>query len=143
MKNESWVLVANSSSARLFRLEKMSVLSEFHGFIHPESRLKEHDLVDSEPGRGFERVGAHRHAMEPATTQKEQEFEEFAKDIASYLGEAHKNGSFSRLYIAAGPTFLSTLRKVLQPQVLDLVKNQISKDLVRSDKTQILKEILP
>ncbi len=142
MKNESWVLVANGSMARLFRMEKMNQLSEFHGFVHPESRLKEQDLVASEPGRSFDSTGPHRHAMEPHATQKEHEIELFAKNIATYLDDARKNASFSRLYIAAGPSFLSSLRKVLHPHTMELVKKQITKDLVRADKAQILEQVL-
>lgn len=142
MKNQYWVLVANSSSARLFRLDKMKELSEIHTFVHPQSRLKEQDLVDASPGRANESVGPTRHAMEPHSTQKDQESAEFAKKISEYLESARNESSFSRLYITAGPTFLSNLRKTLHPQTLELVAKQVTKDLVHADKAQILDEIL-
>jgi len=141
MKNQSWLLVANSSMARLFMVKNMDQITELHTFVHPESRLPERELISSKPGRSFDRTGEHRHMMEPPTTQKKQEFEQFAKAIANYLEEARKEASFSRLYIAAGPTFLGTLRKSFQPQVLELVAKEISKDLVHSDQKQILDEL--
>lgn len=142
MKNQYWVLVANSSSARLFRLEKMKELSEIHTFVHPQSRFKEQDLVDSSPGVANESASPSRHAMEPHSTQKDHESEEFAKNISQYLDAARNDSTFSRLYITAGPTFLSNLRKMLHPQTLELVAKQVTKDLVHADKAQILNEIL-
>ena len=139
--NQSWLLVANSSMARLFTVKNMDQLTELHTFTHPESRLPEQDLISSKPGRSFDRMGKHRHMMEPPTTQKRQEFEQFAKAISDYLDEARKEATFSRLYVAAGPTFLGTLRKAFHPQVLELIEKEISKDLVHSDQKQILEEL--
>src|ERR1700733_11263811 len=83
MKNESWVLVANSAQARLFRLEKMSKLQELYDFVHPESRFHERDLIDTKPGRAFDSTTPTRHAMQPKSSQKDQECELFAKSIAT------------------------------------------------------------
>jgi protein required for attachment to host cells len=141
-KQQSWVLVANSSSARLFRLDTINSLSEFHAFVHPESRMKEQDLTDSQAGRTYDSVGPGRHAMEPHSTQKQREVELFAKSISTYLDEAQKDSSFSRLYIAAGPAFLSCLRKALSTQVSELIEKEISKDLVHAENEHILNELI-
>jgi protein required for attachment to host cells len=142
MKQESWVLVANGSQARLFKLENMSKLQEVHAFVHPQGRLHEQDLVDGRPGRAFDSTSPHQHAMEPKISQKEIELEQFAKHIASYLEQARTQTHFTRLYIAAGPNFLGMLRKTLLPQTLELVKKEISKDLVHAKPEQIVQEIL-
>lgn len=142
MKQESWVLVANGAQARLYKLEKMSKLEEFHTFVHPQGRLHEQDLVDTKPGRGFDSATPTRRVMEPKTTQKELELEQFAKNIADYLEEARTQSHFTRLYIAAGPNFLGMLRKTLFPHTLELVKKEVSKDLVHSKPEHIVQEIL-
>jgi protein required for attachment to host cells len=142
MKDESWVLVANSAQARLFKLEKMSKLSELYAFVHPESRFHEQDLIDTKPGRAFDSNTPNRHSMEPKITQKELEIEQFAKSIADYLEQARVKSHFNRLYIAAGPNFLGTLRKTLFPLTAQLIKKEISKDLVHAKPEHIVHEIL-
>lgn len=142
MKNKSWVLVANSSQARLFSLETVSQLKELKDFVHPQSRLHEQDLVGDRPGRTNDSTGFRRHANEARTSQKDQEVEDFAKSIAGYLEKAAQNASFNRLYIAAGPEFLGILRKSLPQAITPLVYKEISKDLVQRNTAEILGEIV-
>ena len=79
MKKETWILVANGSLAKIFKIEKNKILTEIKQLTHPASRQHEGDLVSSKPGRTFNSVGVLRHAYEPPQTQKVQEFNNFAK----------------------------------------------------------------
>ncbi len=140
-QNNRWVLVANASSARIFHLENMQKLVELKAFVHPESRMHEKDLVSSTPGRDSASVGIRKHALEPKTSQKDQEFTLFAKSISDHLEQALKHNEFSELYIAAAPTFLGILRQNLHQSIQHMIKKEINKDLVHSSTREILDQI--
>lgn len=137
MKKESWLIVANSSIARIFKIEKKHDLYEIKVLEHPESRLRNIDLVSDKPGRDFESFGNARHAMEPKTLPKKHEFELFAKAIADYLETAQNGGEFESLYIAANPSLLGLLRQSLHPNTLKLVKGEIDKDITHLKPQEI------
>lgn len=62
----AWVVVADSSSCRLFAAGKpIGPLQELESLVHPEGRMHGRDLVSGQPGRAFDSKGAGRHAMEP------------------------------------------------------------------------------
>jgi len=140
-QHDRWVLVANASSARLFRLENMHKLTELEAFVHPESRLHEQDLVSSTPGREFASVGNRRHAYEPKTSQKDHEHALFAKTLSAHLEGARKNNYFQELYLVAAPSFLGILRDALNPAITSTVKKEINKDLVHLSTQEILEQI--
>ena len=142
MKKNSWLIVANSSLARVFTLEKRDQLTELKVLEHPESRLHNLDLVSDKPGRAFESVGGARHALEAKTTPKKQEFAIFAKIIADYLEAAHQNGEFDTLYIAANPSLLGLLRQSLHPQTIKAIKGEVDKDVTHL-KLQEISSHLP
>jgi protein required for attachment to host cells len=142
MKNQTWVLVANSSQARLFSLENLKTLHEVNDFVHPEGRLHDRDIIDQKPGRTNDSTSPHRHAIEPKTSQKELALEQFARSISNYLEKEYRASAFSKLFIAAGPAFLGMLRKELKPDVAQAVQKEVPKDIVRLSTSQILETIL-
>lgn len=137
MKKDSWLIVANSSLARIFKFEKRNELKELKVFEHPESRLPNRELVSDKPGRDFESVGTVRHALEPKTSPKQLEFTQFAKFLADYLEEEHNRGTFDSLYIAASPALLGLLRQSLHPNIAKLIKGEINKDLTQIKVNEI------
>lgn len=138
MKKNAWLLIANSSSARLFRIQTIHSLEEIRNFEHPESRLRNIDLTSDKPGRDFESSGTVRHALEPATLPKQHEFELFAKRLADYLQEAHHKKEFEDLYIAATPAFLGLIRQELSPAVTKSIKGEVNKDITHFKPSEIL-----
>ncbi len=137
MKKDSWLLVANSSLARIFKLVKRHELQELKTFEHPESRLHNLDLVSDKPGRDFESAGIGRHALEPKIMPKRQEFAVFAKHLADYLDEARNRGEFDTLYIAASPSLLGLLRQALDPHTAKLIKGEVDKDMTQMKPQEI------
>jgi protein required for attachment to host cells len=129
MKKESWLVVANSSIARIYKIEKKHDLFEIKVLEHPESRLHNLDLVSDKPGRDFESAGIGKHSLEPKTLPKRQEFALFAKSIADYLENARNQGEFDTLYVAANPSLLGLLRQSLHPNTAKLLKGEVDKDL--------------
>lgn len=142
MKKECWLIVANSSLARIFKIEKRHDLKEVKVLEHPESRLHNLDLVSDKPGRDFESAGIGRHALEPKILPKRQEFAVFAKVIADYLENAHQLGEFESLYVAATPSLLGLLRQAMHPNIAKSIKGEIDKDMTQM-KPQELPSHLP
>lgn len=137
MKKEIWVIVANSTHAKIYKAESNKSLKEISSFEHPESRLHEQDLVTSKPGRAFDSIGTARHAVQQKTSAKEQEFIHFAKQLSSYLENSRNKGDFQSLYVIASPNFLGLLRQEFTPQINHLIAGEIVKDMTSSRIEQI------
>lgn len=130
MKKETWVIVANSSEARIFKVTRNALGEEIASLIHPQSRLANQELVSSGPGTAYDSFGMGRHHMEPPTSPKLQEMMQFAKDLALRLDKARNAGTLDHFYIAANPSFLGHLRQELNGHTLKLLKGEVMKDLV-------------
>jgi protein required for attachment to host cells len=139
MKKKSWLIVANSSSARVYKVENRHALTEIRLFDHPESRLHNLDLVSDKPGRAFESAGIGRHGLESGSaTPQQHEFALFAKRVVDYLEEAHNKNEFEELYLAAGPNLLGLIRQSLSPSLSKVIKAEINKDLTHLKEEEIL-----
>lgn len=134
---KTWVLVASDANAKLYRMSHFPKIEQIHTFEHPESRLLNHELVSSKPGRNFDRTGTNRHSYEPKSDPQQLEAEKFAKEVSDYLHHALQNKEFDHLYLFAGPTFLGFLRQHLDPQVTSRIKAEAAKDLSKREKSEI------
>ena len=138
---QTWILTANESLAKIFRLGPFPHIEEIHAIEHPESRLLNQELVSSKPGRVFDRGGINRHSYEPKSDPQTLEIEKFAKEISVFLGKALQNKEFQKLYVFAGPAFLGFLRQSLSAQVQACIISEVDKDIVHEDKNSIEKRI--
>jgi protein required for attachment to host cells len=140
--NSTWVVVANSSCATIYKMEKIKELKELQHLEHPESRLHSRDLVTSRPGRSFESMADHsRHALEPPTSPQKIEFMAFARTLCEHLELARKNGDFDNLYLAASPSFLGLLRQYMSMHVNATIKKEIDKDMTHMQPKEICEYI--
>lgn len=138
MKKNAWIVIANSSLARIFEVENHTNLKELNQLIHPASRQHAKDLVSDRPGRSFESVGTARHSMEPKSHPHDQEIVEFAKKLCAHLDAARTHGSINRIYIAANPHFLGLIRKHLPAQTAQLIAAEVDKDITTLKPQEIL-----
>lgn len=138
MKTDSWLVVANSSIARIYRLENRHTLLEITVLEHPESRLNNLDIVSDKPGRDFERMGMTRHGVGHCTTPKKHEFEVFASEIAAFLKHGRLNGRFDKLYLTAGPNLLGLLREALDEGTVKIIHGETDKDFTQLKPSEIL-----
>jgi protein required for attachment to host cells len=128
----AWVVVADSSSCRLFAAEKpVGPLQEFESFVHPEGRMHGRDLVSDQPGRAFDGKGAGRHAMEAQVSPKKHEAMMFAGLIAQRLAQGRAQRAFDRLVLVAPPAFLGVLRERLDRHVRARVAREVGKNMSR------------
>lgn len=138
----TWVLVAESSRARIFRMDDInSPLVEISDMQHGESRLHERDLISDRPGRTFDSQGGGRHAKEPELIAKKKETDSFAKSIADHINSECEKGEFEKLILISAPEFLGLLRKHLDENVKQHITREIDKNIVKQDEAFIRKEL--
>ncbi|MBI1422747.1 MAG: host attachment protein [Gammaproteobacteria bacterium] len=135
----TWVVVADSTRARIFSAESSSAgLSELETLAHPEGRMHDRDITSDLPGRSFDsnKAGG-RHAMEPSTDPKQELAIEFARTIARHVDAARVKNDFEQLVIVAAPTFLGLLREQLSNTCRKLVAFELNKNLVQQPAEEI------
>ncbi len=138
----TWILVADSTRARLFRAfmeQGNSRLEEIRDFSHPAGHMPGRDLETDAPGRTFDSAGPGRHAKEPPLPVKEEENIAFAHELGTMLSEEYRREAFKRLHLVAPPKFLSHLRKELaKGQVQHAIAGEADKNLTRHGTADIL-----
>jgi protein required for attachment to host cells len=138
----SLVIVADSSRARIFKLEHPDEpLLELTDLVHPESRAHAQTLTSDLPGRSFDSHGQGRHALESDIDVKEQEARYFAEQLAGYINNACRDNDLDRLYITASPHFLGQLRKKLDATAKRHIARQLNKNLVTLDEAAIRRHL--
>lgn len=131
--SKTWVVVAESSRAKIFELEKRNApLKEIQGFAHTPSRLHQKELTADLPGRT-----PGRHKLIQQTTTKENACNEFARSIRNHLDAARNKGQFNKLIIISPPSFLGRLRKHLGSSMNKCVISEVDKNLVRHSTSDI------
>ena len=126
MKKEIWIIVANSTHARLFTVDG-ATLKEHDALVHPECRMHEKDLVSDRPGVG----------IEMKTSPKKNEMILFARQIADLIEKARNDGKLDRLFLTASPELLGLLRGEFSPQTADLIAFQGDKDLTHCKPKEV------
>ena len=137
--NKTWVIVAESSRARLFSIiAKNEPLVELEDMLNPSSKIHESELTSDLPGRAYGSTGSGiKHSMEPKITPKDQATLDFAKSIAERVEKARTSGELKSLILACSPKFLGILRQNLSNETQKLVSRSIDKDLVEMPEAEI------
>jgi len=133
---KSWIVVADSTRARIFAHNKQHTqLEEITDLIHPAGRQREVDQQTDRPGRSFDSAGAGRHAMEPHTEWKHKESDKFSRQVSTYLTE--HIGHFEDLTIICPPEFLGRLRSHLVEAVSNKIIQELTKNMIHQDREAI------
>lgn len=143
MANQNtWILVANSCLAKVYRLVRFPTqIEEVTTIEFPSARLQNKDLVSSAPGRNFNRGGTRRHSYEPESDPHQLEVEKFAKQLSGFLTTSLNKGDFGRLYLFASPNFLGLLRQHMDPKIVETIIAEIPKDMPDHKKSDIEKQL--
>lgn len=130
-RNVTWILVADSSKARIFESpggDDWRLVGEYE---HLQSREQNQDLM---PNRGpriqHTGEGEYRNALEP-TSLYDIEAKRFAQELNDVLRRASLSHQFEDLIVVAAPKFLGLLRANFDKQVIVKVRQEIAKDLVK------------
>ena len=132
---ETRIIVADNARARIFTSHSViSRLEEVEGFVHPEARLSNSELIGDSAGKSVDQHGS----LEPATSATDQEEQNFARLLGKHLKALHNEQHFEQLILIASPRFLGLLRKALPGPLDQLVTLTIDKDLTTADVDTIV-----
>jgi protein required for attachment to host cells len=127
-----WLVVTNASIAKIYEVAKEDhqypiTLVEEH--YHPESRLKESEMVSDRPGDYQGGTGlAARGAYVPKTTHKQHETTTFAKQLITVLLKAKNANAYNALLLSAPPHFHGIIKQLLPEQLEISLQQFIDKD---------------
>lgn len=137
----TWILIANSSQARLFKTQKpyhtIELLMEF---THPESRFKGMDLIASAHGRVLNRGrGSPASVYEDETSPKAVEANRFAQELAQELNLGQTTNQYRSLILVVPSHFRGLMNKYFNNQVHQLIQHIIDKDYTKFKQHKLIK----
>jgi protein required for attachment to host cells len=125
------VVVADSSKARiLLAASGYDPLIEDRDFVHPESRLREQDLVTDGTGNEIDSGGYGKHTMGHENAAHQKHAEIFAYELCGEIDQLRQSSDLHKIYLVASPKFLGLLRSSISKQCTELLVGEINKDLV-------------
>ncbi len=133
-----WILVADSSRARIFSAESSQAdLVEIETLSHSEARLHEQEMDSDLPGKNSGSHGSGGHAYSDENSPKEQEEINFSIRVAQHLCDELNQNKYERLYMIAAPAFLGDLRNAISTQVEKHVAFSLGKNIVTMSPEEI------
>jgi protein required for attachment to host cells len=129
MSKPQWTLVANASSARLFRQDGDGPMTPVGTFAHPSSREHSSVLGDDKAGRELSGHGFGGAAFEPRLDAQRKERLRFGRELAETLEAGAREGSYGSLRLFAGSPFLGELKQLLGPATQRLLAGAHDLDL--------------
>lgn len=126
----TWVVAADASRARIFRMLGRNHIEEIEDFIHKEGRQKDRELrtdaIGQYSARGAPASGGD---LIERTEPTEHEAEIFSRTLGGYLDKARTDHKYDHLCLIAPPRFLGLLRKSLSKEALRMVDKEVPKDI--------------
>jgi protein required for attachment to host cells len=142
MPKVTWVLIANSSNAKLYKSEKpYHQLELIKKFEHPQSREKARDLITDGYGRYKFTTNSPPSAYSDPMNPKEVEAERFAHELALELNQGRTKNHYHHLVLVAPSHFRGLLNKYCDNHVLNLVVHSINKDYTKIKQHDLSKYI--
>lgn len=146
---DTCIVTANAGRARFFAQTRPNArLDEINDMVNPAARLRTTETETDALGQRA--ASKSRHSVgaptqpsgyEPNQSPAEHQTEIFARSVADYLLEAHREGRYGQLILAASPEFLGMLRKQLDPKVLAAIKLEINKDYTQLPENKLREQI--
>lgn len=124
-----WILIANSTRARLLQKERNERVTELEDFVHPQGRMKVSDLVDDRAGHESTDRSYGGASYQPRTGVKQKEHQRFARELADFLERQAQSGSYRSLALFASSPFLGELKAELGTATSKLLSGSHDLDL--------------
>ncbi|MDX1571858.1 MAG: host attachment protein [Xanthomonadales bacterium] len=133
-----WILVADSTRARMFSTEKRDgPLKEDFDLVNPEARMREQELTTDSAGRATNSATGVTYQYGQDGKHKPEAVRQFARQIAERLRQERSRGAFEKLYVMADPSFLGELRKTVDSSTKTLVAGTVDKNLTRGSVEEV------
>lgn len=136
-----WILLANSTRARLLQQERGPRVTELESFVHPQSRIKTSDLVDDRAGHESTDRSYGGTSYQPRTDVKQKEHQRFARELAEFLERQALAGSYRSLAVFASSPFLGELKAELGSATVKLLSGTHDLDLTSVGQAELGRRI--
>lgn len=137
---KTWILIANASHARIYaRNGNKAELSLVKELAHPESRLKNADLVTDKSGL---MQGTGHGSRQPPSTPKHNEALHFAQELAQTLNQGRCSHEYEEIILVAPPAFMGLINEKMDGQTAKLVTEKMGKDYTHSNEREIVAHLL-
>ncbi|RDI37973.1 host attachment protein [Aquicella lusitana] len=151
MNGRTWVLVADSTKARIYTTYKAKLfmpqanendLKLLNEYKHPESRKHDSQLVSDNSGR-YRATEFGSDTYDPPTDPKRYEEDRFAFQLSKVLHEAYLENEFEQLILIASPVFMGMLNKHISRAngLQKSVAITIEKDYTSLNERQLVKQL--
>lgn len=136
MAQTTWIVVANSSCARIYANEGPNKgLASVKELEHPESRQKSTDLVT-------DRAGMMGHGTRHAQIDpKTYEARAFAQELARELYQGRVKGQYERAILIAPPGFMGLINEKLDTPTNQLVSDRFEKDYTKYNPRELAAQL--
>ncbi|MGV3569390.1 MAG: host attachment protein [Ramlibacter sp.] len=141
MTKPEWILVANASTARLFRREAAGPLTAVGTFAHPRSRGRSSTLGDDKAGRELSGRAFGAAAFEPRVDAQRKEHLLFARELGDLLEATALEGRYGSLRLFAGSPFLGELKQALGSATQRLLAGAHDVDLTHVGPTELANRV--
>ena len=140
-----WIVTANAGRSRIFsQSHNTAPFEEIDDLVNDAARLRTGDTETDDLGRRGGSTSlpgsgtpSQSSGYEPHQTPAEHQVELFARRLAAYLLQGHRQGRYRALSLAASPEFLGVLRKLLDPAVSSAIDVEMHKDYTQSNAAQL------
>jgi len=131
----SWLVVADSSRARIFSFESTHGDWDLEEEVdHPAARIHTSELVTDQQGRAS---GGHASAFSNEVDAHAQEEVKFARALSDRLAHGFDDHAFAQLGMVAPPHFLGLLRKTLADRVGRSLFLELGKDYTAASEAEL------
>ena len=125
-----FVINTNSNTCKIYHYNKspaqLTLLKELK---HPESRLQDKNLTSGKPGKYRSDTAGSGGAFTQRTDPKENEIDNFSREIAKEIDHGRIKKDFEKLILIAPPHMTGLLFQHLNKHAKELIINHIQKDL--------------
>jgi protein required for attachment to host cells len=134
---KTWVVVADSSHARIFQLrDPQHSLEELEDLSNAAGRADNRQLQSDSNAQFNSPTGAHN-TYQPSETPVEHEVHQFARHLGHRLSTAAAQNKYHQLCLIAAPRFLGLLRESLDKPARKLVVAELDKNFTAFAKQDI------
>ncbi|MCA8962493.1 MAG: host attachment protein [Planctomycetes bacterium] len=139
MNRRTWIVVSDSSRARIFLDEETGSDWNLVGEIDfPDGRKRVEELVSDQPGSVQQTgMGGGKAGLTPTIDPKEKEAIRFARSLSELLEKSRRAHAFDQLVITAPAHFLGLLRKSLDDETTKLVIQTAHHDYTRNSAVEL------
>ncbi|MGO4380255.1 host attachment protein [Pseudoduganella sp. RAF53_2] len=134
---KTWVVVADSSHARIFRVrDAQHSLEEVEDMANPLGRA-DNRQIESDANSQFYSPNGQHPTYSPSEDAVEHEVHQFARQLARRLDTAAAQNQYDHLCLIAAPKFLGLLRDSLNHSTRKLVIAESNKNFASFPRPEI------